>query len=254
VLAPVIHVLTNGDIDGFAWGGAKGPITYILGNASLSVTPQFYINDVFVGTTPYGGVNGSIWTLPVEFRAYLLALVVVLIGKRVGLTRTAVAALVLTGSLMVLERFYSGLVNAILPEFLPPAYLPLFFVFLCGSVLATVAHRITLTHRLGIGAIVVLVAALLVNEYLFTTIALGTLAIVLPYLASLLPTRPFRWFGNDLSYGTYLWGFLVAQVLAFAGLNSLGLLPFAALSVLCTLPFAAVSWFLVERRFLKRRA
>jgi peptidoglycan/LPS O-acetylase OafA/YrhL len=76
---------------------------------------------------------------------------------------------------------------------------------------------------------------------------------VIIYLASLLPTRPFRWFGNDLSYGTYLWGFPVAQVLAFAGLNSLGLVPFIVLSVLCTLPFAALSWFLVERRFLKRR-
>jgi peptidoglycan/LPS O-acetylase OafA/YrhL len=72
--------------------------------------------------------------------------------------------------------------------------------------------------------------------------------------ASLLPARPFRWFANDLSYGTYLWGFPVASVLAFAGLNSLGLLTFTALSILCTLPIAALSWFLVERRFLKRRA
>jgi len=55
-------------------------------------------------------------------------------------------------------------------------------------------------------------------------------------------------------FPAYLWGFPVAQVLAFAGLNSLGLVPFALLSILCTLPFAAVSWFLVERRFIKRHA
>jgi hypothetical protein len=142
----------------------------------------------------------------------------------------------------------------VLPEFVPASYLRHFFVFLCGSLLATVAHRIVLTHRLGIAAILVLIAALQVSDPFFLSIALGTTVIVVPYLASLLPTRPFRWFANDLAFGTYLWGFPVAQVLAFAGLNSLGLAPFALLSVLCTLPFAALSWFLVERRFLKRHA
>jgi peptidoglycan/LPS O-acetylase OafA/YrhL len=254
VLAPIIHTLTTGGLGGFAWGGEQGPIAYLLGNASLSVNTHYYINDVFEGTTPFGGVNGSIWTLPIEFRAYLIALVVVLVGKRVGLTRSAVAALCITTSLILLGRFYPGLVRSVLPEFLPASYLPLVFVFLCGSVVATVAHRVTLTHTLGVAAIAVLIAALQMNDPLFVPIGLGTLAIVLPYLASLLPTRPFGWFTNDLSYGAYLWGFPVAQVLAFAGLNSLGLVPFALLSILCTLPFAAVSWFLVERHFIKRHA
>jgi len=45
----------------------------------------------------------------------------------------------------------------------------------------------------------------------------------------------------------------VQQVLTLAGIGSLGLYPYMALSVLCTLPLAVASWFLVERRFLKRR-
>ena len=168
------------------------------------------------------------------------------------MTRVAVTALFIALAFMVLDRIDPVTTQAILPEFLPPEYIPTLFIFLCGSVLATQAYRITLTHERGVAAALLLVAGSQLQEPLFRDIALGTLVIVVPYLASLLPTRPFRWFANDLSYGTFLWGFPVAQVLAFAGLNSLGLAPFALLSVLCTLPFAALSWFLVERRFLKR--
>jgi len=254
VLAPVIHVLTYGGPAGFTWGGPNGPIAYLLGNATLSVNPHFLINKIFEGTTPFGGMNGSIWTLPIEFRAYLIALVVVLVGRRIGLTRSAAAALLISAALLVLDRFYPIMVKAVLPEFVPETHLHFITIFLCGSVLATVAHRITLTHKLGVAAIVIMVAAFRVQDPFAMTIGLGALVIVLRYLASLLPARPFRWFANDLSYGTYLWGFPVSQTLAFAGLNSLGLPQFALLSVLCTLPFAAVSWFLVERRFLKRHA
>jgi peptidoglycan/LPS O-acetylase OafA/YrhL len=155
---------------------------------------------------------------------------------------------------MVLDRFDPTTAAAVLPEFFPPEYARYFYIFLCGSVVATLASRITLTHTKGIAALLLLFGSAQQSEPLFRQLGLGTLVIVIPYIASLLPTRHFRWFTNDLSYGTFLWGFPVAQVLAFAGLNSLGLAPFALLSVLCTLPFAAVSWFLVERRFIKRHA
>ena len=254
ILAPLIHFLTNGTMAGFSWLGVNGPVAYVVGNLTLSVETHHYINKVFDGTTPFVGMNGSIWTLAIEFRAYLLALLIVMIGKRLGLTRSSVFALLITFSWLLLFRLSPALARAVLPDYLAPLYMPNIFIFLCGSVLATVAHRIKITHAVGLAAIVILYAALQIGDPLFVPIGLGTLVIVLPYLASLVPARPFRWFANDLSYGTYLWGFPVGQTLAFVGLNSLGLFPFALLTVICTLPFAALSWFLVERRFLKRHA
>jgi peptidoglycan/LPS O-acetylase OafA/YrhL len=254
VLAPIVYVISHGSLVTYSWSSQNGPIAYLFGNALLSVDVQYRINEIFVSTTPYGVVNGSIWTLPVEARAYLIALCVVAIGRRFGLTRSAVIALVTTCGFMVLDRFDPTTAAAVLPEFFPPEYARYFYIFLCGSVVATLASRITLTHTKGIAALLLLFGSAQQSEPLFRQLGLGTLVIVIPYIASLLPTRHFRWFTNDLSYGTFLWGFPVAQVLAFAGLNSLGLAPFALLSVLCTLPFAAVSWFLVERRFIKRHA
>jgi peptidoglycan/LPS O-acetylase OafA/YrhL len=254
ILAPAIHFLTNGTMAEFSWSSAKGPIAYVVDNVTLSVDTHHRINKVFDGTTPYVGINGSIWTLAIEFRAYLLALFIVIIGKKVGLTRSSVFALLLTLSWLLLFHLYPALGRATLPDLLEPKYMPNIFVFLCGSVVATVAHRIKLTHAKGLAAIVILYAALQMEDPFYAPIGLGTLVIVLPYLASLVPARPFRWFANDLSYGTYLWGFPVAQTLAFLGFNSLGLFPFALLTIICTLPIAALSWFLVERRFLKRRA
>jgi len=254
VLAPLIHFLTNSTMAGFSWLGAKGPIAYVVGNLTLSVETHHYINKVFDGTTPFGGINSSIWTIAIEFRAYLLALFVIMIGKKVGLTRSSVFALLLTFSWLLLFHFSPPVAKSILPDYLAPLYMPNIFIFLCGSVVATVAHRIKLTHAKGLTAIVILYAALQMGDRLWVPIGLGALVIVLPYLASLVPARPFRWFANDLSYGTYLWGFPVGQTLAFLGFNSLGLFPFALLTVICTLPFGALSWFLVERRFLKRRA
>jgi peptidoglycan/LPS O-acetylase OafA/YrhL len=62
----------------------------------------------------------------------------------------------------------------------------------------------------------------------------------------------FRWARprNDLSYGLYLYGYPVQQVLLAAGVTgaSAATWPgFAALSVLAVLPFAAASWWCVER-------
>jgi peptidoglycan/LPS O-acetylase OafA/YrhL len=51
----------------------------------------------------------------------------------------------------------------------------------------------------------------------------------------------------DLSYGMYLWGFPVQQVLAFYGVHALGVPLFFACSVLSVLPVASVSWYLIER-------
>jgi peptidoglycan/LPS O-acetylase OafA/YrhL len=254
LLAPAVFALTHGGIDGFHWLQADGPIAYLFGNAPLSVNMHYTINGVFEETNVINTINGSIWTLPVEIRAYALALFLVAIGRRIGLTKTMVGTLAVTTALLALSHHDLATVAAILPEFLPPEYLPLLYVFFCGAVVATVADRFVLTHRWGITSLVVVAAATQTPEPLLRDLCLGPLVLAIPYVASLLPTRPFRWFTNDLSYGTYVWGMPVQQVLTFAGFASLGLYPYMALSVLCTLPFAAASWFLVERRFLKRRA
>jgi peptidoglycan/LPS O-acetylase OafA/YrhL len=250
-LAPSIYLLMHKSLHGFSLIGESGALTYLFKHLFLGLAIQQNINGVFY---PGAWINIALWSIPVEFRFYLVALALVVIGRSFGFARVAVFALVgsalLVGTLTIKVAF----VTAVLPEYLPASVVTWLFPFLCGAVVGTNAHRIRLGHALGIGALATFALATVASGEIFKTVGYGSLTIVLPYLASLLPTRPFRWFANDLSYGAYLWGVPVQQTLAFAGLGALGLYPFMALSVLCTLPFAAVSWFLVERRFLKRRA
>lgn len=80
----------------------------------------------------------------------------------------------------------------------------------------------------------------------FSVIPFGYLAL---WLATTVPTRWGQ--RNDLSYGTYIYGFVLQQSLAVAGAYRLGWQIFLVLSLVCTLPLLAASWFLVERRALR---
>lgn len=56
---------------------------------------------------------------------------------------------------------------------------------------------------------------------------------------------------GDFSYGTYLYGFVIQQMLLAT--FSLRFWPFLLLSMLCSLSAGVVSWFLIERHFLVRK-
>ena len=70
------------------------------------------------------------------------------------------------------------------------------------------------------------------------------------WLAAELPLRDFDRRG-DYSYGIYLYGFPVQQLLVSAGLNQLGFGLYCLGSLLVTLPLAVTSYWLVERPCLR---
>ena len=251
VLAPIIFVQMNGSLEGFALTGEKGALTYLLQHLFFGFFLQQNVNDIFY---PGAWLNISLWTIVTEIRFYLVALILVQIGRRYGTTKVVGLALATTAALIAAQAANPDLVATVLPEYLPSFRIVPLFPFLCGAFLGTIAHRMRIDHGVGVIALLVLGIATVSPGVIFETVGYGALAIVIPYIASLLPTRPLRWFANDLSYGTYLWGVPVQQTLAFVGLNAYGLGPFIALSIACTLPFAMVSWFLVERRFLSAAA
>ena len=84
----------------------------------------------------------------------------------------------------------------------------------------------------------------------FRTIGLGSLAIVLPLVAALLPSSRLGVFRNDLSYGTYLWAFPIQQTLAFLGIAAIHWL-FLGGSVVLTLVLAGLGWKLIEQPSLR---
>ena len=262
VLAPIVYALTNGTLSGFLSLSVNGPFSYVVHNATFSTsTLRYTILNVFQTTTPFGratgagAINGSIWSIPIEVRCYVVALLVVVCGRRVGVHWAALVALAVVGMAVVAAHAgHSSLqvVQNLNPEYIRYNRLPLVFVFLCGALAGSLAERIRITRALSVAAIAAFGAALAYGGIVFATVGFGLTCLVIPILAQRIPgtwVTPMR---NDLSYGTYLWAFPVQQTLAFAGLAAIPA-AFLGLSAAITLALAAASWFLVEQPMLRRK-
>jgi peptidoglycan/LPS O-acetylase OafA/YrhL len=170
-------------------------------------------------------VNGSLWTLRVEFTLYLG---LGLLGAVRLLRPTAMAAL---AAVFACASFVLQAPPAIVPSVLVhPGQIgsQCAFLFCAGALLRLIDRPLPVWT---------LASAVL----LFTPVwVLG-----LPILVVWLGNRPSIRLPADLSYGLYIYAFPVEQLLASHGLLSF----WTALAA--TLPFAAASWFLVEAPALR---
>ena len=56
---------------------------------------------------------------------------------------------------------------------------------------------------------------------------------------------------GDYSYGLYLYGYIIQNILFYYGIHMMGLVIFMMTSILFTAPFAIISWNFVEVKALK---
>ncbi|KRC61794.1 hypothetical protein ASE14_13350 [Agromyces sp. Root81] len=185
-------------------------------------------------------VNGSLWTLGVEVCCYIGALLLGRIrGSRLRTSAYVAAAVVL-----------AGLSFASLPVS-PAAELCVFFAL--GALASTHLPNLVGPARGAAvaGAIVVLAVSPLmggVAPAIALWLALPT-AIIWVGRMSTPGVRSAARFG-DLSYGIYLWGYLVAQLLiSWIGLDHPELLLVHTLGAVGIL--GALSWWLIERPALR---
>ncbi|MEU8329215.1 acyltransferase [Micromonospora sp. NPDC048839] len=262
VFAPLAALYENGNLDGF-WGHPEGPFDYVLTNVVASME-QFPISGL-LADTPYGQVvggpsafDGALWTLRYDLAFYGIVGILVV----TSVLRTAPrAVLVLTAGTyaLILADFFAAPTwssrppqhGAIGPFPLIGAFaadwtLMLGFLFLLGAAARLYAHRLPINRELAVLAAVVLVGSLWLGG--FFAVGLPAFAYLVLFAAVSLPKRVSTISRrNDYTYGIYIYGFPVQQLIALFGGARFGMVAYIVLSLLGALLFAMLSWHLVER-------
>lgn len=211
-----------------AYFGSAAPWLYVLKNLSLYAV-TYDLPGVFAHAPYPNVINGSLWSLRLEFTAYLgLAL----LGALRLVRAPVLAGLALLAGGAFLAVHFTGLdARSDLARLASLATLN-GWLFLCGAALEAFEVKPP-AWTAAIGLVLLPTPAWFLGLPL-TVAALGRMT------APRLPA--------DLSYGLYIYSFPLQQVLAEQGrLNVLT-------SLALTLPFAAASWFLVEKPAMRLKA
>ncbi|WP_139977488.1 acyltransferase family protein [Nocardioides litoris] len=235
--APLARLVATGE-PGVGFGVGDG-LRYVLGNSTLVMV------DNSIGGTPTeppypAEWNASLWTLKWEFLCYLGLMVLGLTG--VLARRRAVLGLL---GLAWVSHLATQLTYGALPGIVDDAT-RFFLMYMTGVALHVFADRVRVTRVRAFAAVAgALLLACVVPGYRLLgapLVAYGLVGVGVLFTTAWLRLR------NDVSYGVYIYGFPVEQVLAHSErARDLGLWWFSAVALVLTLPFAVASWFLVER-------
>lgn len=235
VFAPVSMIISG------AWapGWLSSSATYVAKNTGLWIFQEGIEGTLHGQHTSEWNV--SLWTLAWEFACYLCVLVLGVAGllrKRPAL----IAAFVLTWMTLLVTT--TGVLSS---EILMTAA-RFALMFLAGALVYTFQSSIKLTwSRVAVAAAIVLAAATIPD---YRIIAAPFVAYICIGLGALLKHPVFQ-LKTDISYGIYIYGFPIQQLLALAGSAWLGVLGFAVVSTIATVPLAVASCRLVERPALR---
>lgn len=208
---------------------------------------QYPLPSVFLDTPLPSAVNGSLWSLPYEITCYLVLAVLSLVP---GSMRTKVTLATAAVAVVLLLRPPSSL--GLFDRFLGVDYFhgKLGLSFAVGAVFACWRTHI---RPLLVPAVLMLSTAIFlppgVWQLLLYVLGLGTLTLWLALYAQWLPRIPPRI--GDWSYGAYLYGFPVQQVLAHFKLHEANFFAYVLACTVLTFALAGLSWHGIEKQAMR---
>jgi peptidoglycan/LPS O-acetylase OafA/YrhL len=235
-------------------GGIGGDSSYLVALFQRDGVFEFF-RGIFVFTYPhtppvfegwpYPFVNGSLWTIAYEFRCYLLIPVLAAFGlyaRPAVLLATWLAVTLGVGLYCISHP--GDLTSLGLMSFVP--------FFLAGNCAYLYREKINWSRILGLGGVLAAIAS--IGHPIAVQLALpitGSCAVIWLALSKWSPLKFFP-VSNDISYGTYLYGWPVQKLLLWY--FPAASLPAQAVSALgLSLFLGWISWNLVEKYFLARK-
>jgi peptidoglycan/LPS O-acetylase OafA/YrhL len=246
VLGPLVSARPAG-----TYLGSRAPASYVADNL-IAVSTGNAVGDlayrlpgVFV-TNRTSVVNGSLWTLPVEIRAYLLVLLLGLAGLLLRRLWVVVGAGLLLLALPASAAGWSGVGGIVewRDSHSDPVLLTIFGI---AALLYVYRERVPLRPWLAAAALAAWVVGTGVWENsLLVALSVPYLVIYAAYEAPRGLRRLTR--PGDVSYGLYLLAFPVAQmILHVAGGDGLAPPALLAITFPVTYLLALMSWRMVEQ-------
>lgn len=203
---------------------------------TLGMHIQFTLPGAFEGQAT-NAVNGSLWSLPHEVGAYVLLVAAFALGlHRKPLLAIGVTALIFIDPLLPQRLLFSWRQPDTGVDSLAPC-------FAIGALMAMFKHRIRVDWMpvLGLGILFLSFRQTPYAAYLFY----GALFFAILYICS----RPWmvRWrFAADISYGVYIWGWPVQQMLAHA-FPQMDVNTHRVVAIALSCALGALSWYLLEK-------
>lgn len=209
----------------------------------LRMRIHYVLPGVFENNPYPRGVNGSLWTIPLEVRCYS----VLVCAGLVGLLKNRVVFL---GVIAVYMLWFVSQSSADITLKIHYGR-ELSAFFLAGAALCVLQPRWEEKPQVWTGALVVFAAIAWLAGWKYTATLIG-----LPFLIIYLGTRStpvIRRFGRwgDPSYGIYLIAFPIQQTVIMYALPELGFSGTMFFSLLITTALAYASWHGIEKQALK---
>jgi peptidoglycan/LPS O-acetylase OafA/YrhL len=211
---------------------------------SLLTEIQFTLPGVYA-TLPFpGGINGSLWTIPIEMMMYVG---VIIAGVLTLLRRPTTALLVMAALIVALVSNPSWVL--LIPRVTQVYALPVVLCFLFGMIFYTNRERIPL-HGLGV---ILLIGSIIVSGLAYPPGSVFTCAAIAyttawlafhPHLRVKIPSRI-----GDISYGLYVYAFPIQQTVIYL-FPGIGPWTLFAVAFSITAFVAWISWHLIEKRAL----
>jgi peptidoglycan/LPS O-acetylase OafA/YrhL len=242
VFTTIIALLSNGNTSSFAFTDANSSLSFFYSNFFIKIN-QWSVGGVLNKSAYQGSLNGSLWSLYPEVQCYLLTLVLGYFGF-FRKNKFVVLLLFLFCAFVFIAKDYYRVNTG--PTFLYLSNaLMLYASYLSGSVFFLYQDKIHSDKKLLIFALVVTILLL----------KFGGFQLISPLLMGYLLIYGFKSFAvklkYDISYGLYIYGFVIQQALFAYFHNSLPFIVFLILSLALAGAMGFVSFVLVERHFIK---
>lgn len=211
------------------------PVTYIL--------PGVFENNIYPNA-----VNGSLWTLRLEFTLYLMVAILGFLKLLNNKFHIFIMLLIAIVFVFLLDN-YSSFVQSLVGDNIYNMMLLLFkngTFFIMGMIFYIMRDKIPFSNKLAIFALLILLI------FCSTSFTYYILIFTLPYLVLYLAVvsnkvmLSFNKYG-DFSYGIYIYAFPIQQLYIYLFYDLLNLVSFFLLSFITTLFFAVFSWYIIEK-------